>query len=96
MDELICGQRTLAGLAANRNLGDQQGEAEGQRQDQIDQQEQTAAVFGGQIGKTPDITKTYSAACRRQDKTQTAGEAAAIACILHGKNLQNGKINEPV
>ena len=83
MDMGVGRQGALAGLTADGDLGNQQGEAESQGQDQVAQQEDAAAILGGQVGETPDVTQTHRAAGCRQHKTQGTGEAAPGSLLFH-------------
>ena len=69
--------RTLARQTAQRRFGDHHGVPEGEGQDKIGQKEHAAAVFCGQIRKTPDVSQTDGRACCRQNITQFAGETGA-------------------
>lgn len=64
------------GSSADGHIGGQQGEAEGQRQHQINKQEHAAPVLGGKVGKPPDIADAHSASGGGQDKADGAGKAA--------------------
>ena len=64
--------RALPGHASQSSLRYDQGVAEGDHQDQIDQKEHTAAVFGGKVRKTPDIAKSHCRACHSQYVAQAS------------------------
>ena len=78
-----------AGLTAQGDLGDHQGEAEGQSQDDVDQQENAAAVLGGQIGEAPQVAQTDCGASSGQNKTDAAGETASILVHDYTPLLKN-------
>ena len=54
--------RALFGHTSDGSLRHDHGIAEGQRQNDIDQQEDPPAVFGRQIGKPPDIAQSHRSA----------------------------------
>ena len=58
----------FSGHAANGGLGYDHRIAEGHRQNNVDQQENTAAVFGRQIGKAPDVPQADGRARRGENK----------------------------
>ena len=78
VQHLIGGEGALSGLAADSDLGGQQRKTKGQCQNDIGQQENAAAVLGGQIGEAPDVAQTHGRACRGQDKAQRTGEITAF------------------
>ena len=51
--------RTFVCHTAESGLGQQHGVAEGEGQDDVDDEKGAAAVFGGQIGKTPDVSQSH-------------------------------------
>mgnify|MGYP002511576078 CR=1 FL=1 len=85
VQDFVGGERALAGLTADGDLGGQQSKTKGQRQNDIDQQEDAAAVLGCQIGETPDVAQTDGRACRSQNKAQRTGEITAF--LFHNINL---------
>ena len=89
VDDTIGRQGAEAGFPADGDLCDQQSEAEGQSQDQVAQQEQSAAVLGSQIGKTPDVAQAHGAAGSRQHEAQGTGERAPLLILFHVEFLQN-------
>ena len=58
----------LLGFTADGNIGGEQGKAKGKHQHQINDEEQTAAIFGGQIRESPQISHADGAAGSRQHK----------------------------
>lgn len=54
------------------------GIAKGQGQNDINQQENSAAVLGRQIGETPDISQSYRCTSRRKYKPDLPGEGAPL------------------
>ena len=68
--------------AAYRNVAGQQRKAEGEGQDQIDQDEETATVLGCQVGEAPEIADAHSAARGRHDKTDLAGETVFFVVMF--------------
>ena len=78
MNDFIGSDGALCGLSADGDLGGQQSKAKGQSQDNVGQQENTAAVLGCQIRKAPDIAQTDGRACRSQNKTQRTTEITAF------------------
>ena len=70
------------GSSADGHIGGEQGKAEGQHQHQIGQQEDAAAVLGGEIGKPPDVANTNGASGGGQYKADGAGEAAFLFAFI--------------
>ena len=75
---LVSADRALAGHAADRSLRNDHRVAEGHRQNDVYQQENSAAVFGGQIRKAPDVAEADGAARRRQDEADLASPLGTI------------------
>ena len=76
--------RSFAGHAADGGLGHDHGIAEGHGQDDIDQQENAAAVLGGQVGKAPDVPQADGRACGGQDKADLAGKGTSLMfAVIH-------------
>ena len=50
--------------------------------DDVDEQENAAAVLCCEIGETPDIAEAYRSACRREDKADLARKGASLVLIL--------------
>ena len=73
----------LARHAANGGLRYDHGVAKGQGQDDVDQQKNTAAIFGGQIGEPPDIAQAYRGPGSGQDKPDFSGKSAAFLFLVH-------------
>ena len=74
----------LLGHAAQGGLRHDHGIAEGKGQNDIDQQKNSAAVFGRQIGKAPDVPQAHRGPRRRQDESQLPGKGAALVMMrLH-------------
>ena len=72
----------LSGAPANGDFCQHQRIAKGQRQNDIHQQENAAAVFGCQIGEAPDVPQTYGRSCRCQDKADFRPESCFFLCFL--------------
>ena len=73
--------------AAHGELHHHDGQAQNDQEDQIEQHERAAAVFAGDIGKAPHVSKTDGTACGYQDEAQAGCEVLALllpACRLHG------------
>ena len=75
---LISAHRTLSGHTTQRRFRHNHGIAKGQRQDNIDQQKNTATIFGSQIGKSPDVAQSHRCAGCRQHKSDFAGKRASF------------------
>ena len=76
----------LAGTA-HGELHHHDGQAQNDQEDQIEQHERAAAVFAGDIGETPHVSKADGAACGHQNEAQAGREVLALllpACRLHG------------
>ena len=65
---------TLAAAAAHCQLHGQDGNAQQQQTDQVKQNEITAAVLTGDVGKAPDVADADGAACAHQQKAQPGTE----------------------
>ena len=70
--------RTFVGHAAQGGLSHNHRVAEGERQHNINQQENTAAVFSRQVREPPDIAQPHRCPGRRQHKAEFTGEAASV------------------
>ena len=87
----------LLRAAANGYVSRQQGEAECQHQHQIDEQEQSAAVLGTEIGEAPDIADAHRAARRSQHKAERTAETTAFFHVRFSLFFHvNGMINAPL
>ena len=75
---LVSADRALAGHAADRSLRNDHRVAEGHRQNDVYQQENSAAVFGGQIRKAPDVSEADGRARSRKDKANLAGKGTSF------------------
>ena len=75
--------RALVGHAAQRSLGHDHRVAERQRQHNIDQQKNTAAVLGRQIREPPDIAQSHRRPGSRQHKAELAGKRASVLLLFH-------------
>ena len=75
-------QLALLGLAPDGNLGQHQREAERRHQDQVDEEEGSAAVLGREIRETPEVSETN----RRRRGRQHEGERPGPTCTFfaHG------------
>ena len=74
----------FAGHAADGGFRDDHGIAEGQRQQDVDQQEDAAAVLGRQIGEAPDVAKAHGGPGRGEHEPDLAGKrAAGMRMLLH-------------
>ena len=77
-----CAHRAFLGHPAQRRLGHDHGVAESEGEDDVDEQENAAAVLCCEIGETPDIAEAYRSACRREDKADLARKGASLVLIL--------------
>ena len=73
--------RAFSGHAAQCGLGHDHRVAEGDRQQDIDEQENAAAVFGRQIGETPDVAQAHRSTGCRQNKADLAGKGTALGML---------------
>ena len=71
-------ERILLCAAADGYVGRQQGEAECQHQHEVDEQKQSTAVLGAEIGEAPDIADAHCAARRSQHKAERTAETTAF------------------
>ena len=69
--------RAFSCHASDGGLGNDHGVAEGERQQDINEEENSSAVFCCEVGKTPDISKSDGSACCSQHVTDFAGKRAA-------------------
>ena len=83
MHRTVGRQRAFAGLASNSDLRRQQRKAKGERQHQIAQQEDAAAVLGRQIREAPDVPQAHRAARRREHEADGAGKGASLFLVFH-------------
>ena len=74
--------RAFLGHPAQRRLGHDHGVAEGEGEDDVDEQENAAAVLCCEVGETPDIAEAYRSACRREDKADLARKGASLVLIF--------------
>ena len=70
--------RALLGHPAQSRLRHDHGIAERERQQNVDEQKDAAAILGRQIRETPDVAKANGRACGRQHKADLAGERAPL------------------
>ena len=75
--------RAFVGHAAQGSLGHDHRVAERQRQHNIDQQKNTAAVLGCQIREPPDIAQPHRRPGSRQHKAELAGKRASVLFLFH-------------
>ena len=66
------------GFSANRNICCEQNESEGKHQNQINQQEQTTAVFRTEIWEAPYIPHTHGASGCGKNETDRAGKTTSF------------------
>ena len=78
--------RAFVGHAAQCSLGHDHGITECNCQQNVYQQENTAAVFGCQIREAPDVAQTHRSACGRQHEPDLTGERAALVLLFHVLN----------
>ena len=71
MHRTKCSGRALPHFAGERNLHLQQGDAQKQHGDDVDQKEGAAAVLGGESGKAPGIAKAHCGADGSQNERRT-------------------------
>ena len=74
--------RVHPGPAADRYVGGQQGKAERERQNQVDQDKEAASVLGRQIGEPPQVSDTDRASGRRHDKTDLSCKAPFLSPVM--------------
>ena len=68
-------------LPSNCDIRCQECEAEGKGEDQIDQDEQSAPVLGGQIRKAPEVADADRAARGGHDKTELSGKSVFFMLV---------------
>ena len=89
--------RALAGHAAERGLCYDHGIAERHGQNDVDEQENTAAVFGGQIRKAPDVAEADGRAGGREHKADLSGKRTSfVFCVVHGYLLSSAALRAAV
>ena len=84
---LIRADGAFAGHAADGGFDDNHRIAEGHGQDDIDQQENAAAVLCGQIGEAPDVPQPDGRARRGKDEADFARKGASFVLAVTHKNL---------
>jgi hypothetical protein len=67
------------GSAAHGKFHHEDGQAHEKQKEKIDAKEYGSAVFTSDIGKTPNVTKAYSASCGEKDKAEPAGELLTLS-----------------
>ena len=72
----------LTHYLSNECTGQPGARAEGEGEDDVDEQENAAAVLCCEIGETPDIAEAYRSACRREDKADLARKGASLVLIF--------------
>ena len=77
-----CTDWTLPCHSADCCLRDDQRVAEGQHEDQVHQQKNTAAVFGSEIRKSPDVTQAHRGTRCCQYITQSARKSGTLRRTL--------------
>ena len=82
----MSGPVAFLGAPSDGDIRAKQGKTEGQHQGQIYDQEQAAAVLGGQIGEPPEIAYAHGAACCGQNKSDLAGK---MICFLFHSFLRS-------
>ena len=75
--------RAFVGHAAQRSLGHDHRVAERQRQHNIDQQKNTAAVLIRHIREPPDIAQPHRRPGSRQHKAELAGKRTSVLFLFH-------------
>ena len=70
------------GHAPQGGLGHDEDIAECDDQDQVDEQEDPAAVFGRQVGEAPDVPQPYRRTGHGQDISDPAGKGPASCPVL--------------
>ena len=81
-----------AGLTADENFGGHKRKAEGHSQNDVNEKEDTSAVFSCKVGETPDVTQTDSRACSRKNEADLAGKITSLfqSCVFaHNKTSQS-------
>ena len=83
----IGAHRAEAGITAKAGFGHDEGIAEGEQQEEVDEQEDATAVFGSQVGEAPDVAEADGRAGNGEDVAEVAREqAAGIARIGRHRN----------
>ena len=82
MHGLVGVDRVFAGLAADGDIRSQKSKSEGESQNQVDQNEQTAAVLGCKIGESPEISDADGTSCRRHDKAELPGKTVFLVFVI--------------
>ena len=68
--------------ASDGGLGNDHGVAEGERQQDINEEENSSAVFCCEVGKTPDISKSDGSACCSQHVTDLPETSCGIVVLF--------------
>ena len=74
--------RAFLGHPAQRRLGHDHGVAEGEGEDDVDEQEDAAAVLGRKIGKAPDVAEAHRRACSGENESDLARKGAPLVLFL--------------
>ena len=90
VDLAVSRQAALLGLSADGHLADKQRKAKGQRQNNVHDEKQAAAVFRRQIRETPNISESDRRACRGKHKADGTGKG--ISLLFHNAPLVCKKI----
>ena len=69
-----CCAHVFAGRAAHGKFHDQQRESKGDKEQNIDDDEKSAAVFTGNIGESPDVAQTDGTAGGKKKESDSAPE----------------------
>ena len=75
---LICADAGKPGLSADGNFSHHQRKAKCYRENNVDEQEDTTAVFCRKIGETPKVSESDCRTCRRQNETDAPCKAASF------------------
>ena len=78
----VSAHRAFAGHPAQRRLGHDHGVAEGEGEDDVDEQEDAAAVLGRKIGKAPDVAEAHRRACSGENESDLARKGAPLVLFL--------------
>ena len=77
-----CAHRAFPGHPAQRRLGNDHGVAEGEGEDDVDEQEDAAAVLGRKIGEAPDVAEAHRRACSGENEADLARKGASLVLFL--------------
>ena len=86
-ERFVSADRAFFGHAADRGFGNDHRVAEGHGQDDVDQQKNAAAVFGGEIGEAPDVSKTYGRTGGGKNKADFSGKGTSLEITVFHESL---------